>query len=296
MQQALYKIAVSDVERAVHVIDEAINYHRLWFDRLHASIICEDDFTEDILDIYAHTHCEFGQWYYGDVDETIRSFSEYEQIESVHKYMHDHARQIALMKINHKPVRHEDYDPFLANQHRMIDLLVELRDKLIEHQFCFDVLTETVNRKSISLLLEQEFKNALRYDLVYSVAMVDIDHFKQINDTYGHINGDQVLRQTGALLKQSLRDSDCVGRYGGEEFLIILPGTGHERALEVMEHCRQRLAEFEISLQESTLNITCSIGVSQLDERDSSAWQVVRRADDALYLAKERGRNRVVAS
>ncbi len=296
MITSVYHFAPNELDETLKVLNAAITNHRAWFDRLHTSMLCGEPFPEDILNEAAHTQCQFGQWYYGDVSDTIRNFKEFSELEAVHKYMHDHARQLAKLCKQNKPVSVEDYRPFLDNQHHLIDLLNNLHDMLIEHQYCFDALTGAINRKSISLLLEQSFENMRRYGMTYSLAMLDADYFKKVNDQYGHMVGDQVLKNIATYLRKTLRKSDCVGRYGGEEFLIMLPETSLQKAFDVMDQCREGLAKYDMVTTEGTIHISVSIGVAELSKEDEDAWQTVKRADFALYKAKEEGRNCVVKS
>lgn len=296
MNTSVYHFAPHELEDTLKVLNSAIKNHRCWFDKLHTSMLCQQPFPEDILNEAAHTQCQFGKWYYGDVSDSIKAFREFAQLEEAHKYMHDNARHLARLCKDKKRITVEDYQPFLENQHHLIDLLNQLHDMLIEHQYCFDGLTGAVNRKSISLLLEQSFENMRRYDGTYTVAMLDVDHFKKINDAYGHMVGDQALKRLCMFLRSKLRKSDCVGRYGGEEFLIMLPETEQSLAFDVMDECREGLAKEEVIVSGQTIKIEVSIGVSQLASDDEDAWQAVKRADFSLYKAKEQGRNRVMQS
>ncbi|SFM86083.1 GGDEF domain-containing protein [Thermodesulforhabdus norvegica] len=158
----------------------------------------------------------------------------------------------------------------------------------IEELALHDELTGIYNRRAILGYLKEEIERASRYDIPLSVSLADIDHFKSINDTYGHLVGDKILRELAAHIKGCIRSTDRVGRYGGEEFLIILPHTPISRALSCMERCR---SDIEGSLFEG-LRITVSFGIAALrpeDDLDS----LLSRADKALYEAKNRGRNRV---
>lgn len=296
MKRSAYYFDADELDSALDVLNEAIKNHRNWFDRLQTSLLCGASFDMDILDEAAHLHCRFGQWYYGNADDGIKAFMEFRELEQVHQHMHDKARALAKISIKAQPIDPNEYGLFLSNQHYLIDLLIQLREKVIDHRYSLDSLTGAVNRRSISLLLEQEFEQAKRYGKVYAVAMFDMDHFKQVNDTYGHIAGDQVLKQVTQFLQKSLRKSDRVGRYGGEEFLIMLPETSEQQAYHVMELCRDDLASQELVCGDNTISITVSIGVSQIDAEDEDAWLAVKRADVALYRAKTAGRNRVFMS
>lgn len=291
MKRTVYHYSPNEVEAALKVLNLAIENHRRWSDNLHISILCKKPFAKDILHETAHKQCAFGQWYYGEVSESIRSIKEFSELEPVHKYMHDHARLLADEVTREKNIEVEEYQTFLKNQHHLIDLLTRLRDILIQHEHCFDALTGAVNRKSISLLLEQSFENFSRYQHVYSVAMVDVDFFKKINDQYGHVTGDHALKHISVFFRESLRRTDCVGRYGGEEFIILFPETRKELAFDLMDKSRIDLSNKKIMVGSSSIDVTVSIGVTEVMSSDEDAWQAVKRADLALYKAKSSGRN-----
>lgn len=293
MNTTVFHFEPDELEQTLDILNAAIRNHRCWFDKLHTAMLCNLPFPDDILNETAHTRCQFGQWYYGSVSDTIRAFKEYTELEACHRFMHDNARDLANKCRAGEAILAQDYQPFLENQHHLIDLLNKLHDMLIEHQYCFDALTGAINRKSISLLLEQSFESVKRYKHPFSVAMVDADHFKSINDTYGHIVGDQVLKNISMFLRRSLRKTDCVGRYGGEEFIVLMPETEQAVAFKVMDHCRQQLSSQEIDVGKEKISVTVSIGVSCLLPEDDDAWLSVKRADFALYRAKDEGRNRV---
>jgi diguanylate cyclase (GGDEF)-like protein len=129
-----------------------------------------------------------------------------------------------------------------------------------------------------------------------SVLMVDIDHFKQINDEHGHLVGDIVLRDVARVMREALRTVDAVGRYGGEEFMIILPHTPREEAWKTAERLRQKVADhaFTSSRKGAGLHVTVSVGVASYpSEKVDTPSALIRAADEALYRAKEKGRNRV---
>ena len=294
MNQSAYPLAHNELKEVLAVLNLAINNHRIWSDTLHTSIICKQPFPSDILHAQAHTQCEFGQWYYGESSDAMKSFKEFWALESVHQFMHDNARDLANLVNQNEPIPIGIYQKFLSNQHQLIDFLTQFRDILIEHQDCFDALTGAINRKSISLLIDRSFENMRRYSQSYSIAMVDIDNFKSVNDQYGHPVGDQVLKYISTFLKKNIRNSDSVGRYGGEEFLILLPETKLEIAVKVMENIRKNLMNSGFMMDGTSLQVTFSAGVAQVVEEDKDAKTVINRADIALYLAKNSGRNRVI--
>ncbi|MEW5871586.1 MAG: diguanylate cyclase [Chloroflexota bacterium] len=155
-----------------------------------------------------------------------------------------------------------------------------------------DGLTNIYNRRHLLKLADQEYSRARRYHRPLSALMIDIDHFKHVNDTYGHPVGDLALKTLVQCCKQNLRDSDLLGRYGGEEFLVLMPETHHTKALEAAERIRQRVESLKLADERNTISITISIGVATMQENEALSLDIlIRNADDALYTAKAAGRN-----
>lgn len=157
-----------------------------------------------------------------------------------------------------------------------------------------DPLTGLNNRRKFDQRLTEEFERAKRYSHPLTVVMIDIDHFKVVNDSYGHSVGDDVLVAIGNYFKAAMRKSDVVARMGGEEFCLLLPEGGSEASLAFLERIRLDISHMEFSAAASVFNVTCSFGVASLDELIGSKDILLKRADLALYQAKESGRNRIV--
>jgi diguanylate cyclase (GGDEF)-like protein len=176
----------------------------------------------------------------------------------------------------------------------------ELREKnlQLEALSVTDALTGLANRRHLMTKLEQEVQRARRYKTPLSVVMIDIDHFKLVNDTYGHAMGDEVLRNIGKLLKAGVRTTDLAARYGGEELTLVLPHTDLAAALLVADTLRQKFAEQDHTLDGVTIRKTASMGVAARDGQGEvpDAEDLLKHADEALYRAKEGGRNRVEAA
>lgn len=157
----------------------------------------------------------------------------------------------------------------------------------------YDPLTSLYNRRALERQLEKSFKLARRHNYPISLAMADIDHFKKVNDTYGHQVGDIVLKKVAHIYTTNLKTHDIVGRYGGEEFVIILPHTTIDKARDIIERLRKIVAETKI--EQVPTGITSSFGLATLESMDDSKT-LIQKADNLLYKAKELGRNRVVTS
>ncbi len=158
-----------------------------------------------------------------------------------------------------------------------------------------DGLTGLLNRRHLEERLEEQYEHAKRLREPFSVVMCDLDKFKSVNDTYGHQAGDAVLKQLADLLRNEAREIDHVGRYGGEEFMLILPGTVLDAGVTFAERVRQALQDHVFTFEGGTLQRTGSFGVSAWPHpRIGGCDALVKAADDALYVAKETGRNKVV--
>lgn len=176
---------------------------------------------------------------------------------------------------------------------RIIDLQIDLlraREELRERANK-DLLTMLPNRSAISSALERELARCHRDRRTVGVILLDIDHFKKVNDTYGHFAGDAVLRETAARLRHNMRPYDEVGRYGGEEFLVVLPNCDLEAAAHQAERMRQKLHADTMMVDGAEMRVSASFGVTVSDGSERSPDIFVRVADEALYKAKGSGRN-----
>lgn len=189
----------------------------------------------------------------------------------------------------------------LAARVRVHLLLKHLSDELLaanarlEALATTDELTGLFNRRYFEQLLVVEHQRTQRYKTPLSVVLIDVDHFKDVNGTYGHQMGDQVLRNLGSLLKAAVRTTDRAARYGGEEMCILLPHTPLSGAVELAERLRLLVQDAAHTLGGQTIRKTISLGVSCDEGGVENSQQLVKRADEALYAAKHGGRNRVVS-
>jgi len=158
-----------------------------------------------------------------------------------------------------------------------------------------DELTGLLNRRNILRRLDEEQQRAVRLKENLCIMIIDLDHFKRINDTYGHLFGDVVLKSVVAGIRSTVRTYDIVGRIGGEEFLIISPGVPVDEAVGLAERVRKLISELETVNGDQKIVVTVSAGVTALESIDLGIVPMMKRADQALYMAKEQGRNRVVA-
>lgn len=159
-----------------------------------------------------------------------------------------------------------------------------------------DALTELHNKRHLVDCLERELARAVRYNRPLSLVLFDIDHFKQINDTLGHLAGDLTLRELADRLRKEVGEDDLLARYGGEEFAVVLIETGPEQAIELAERLRRAVEEHEFRFEGRTYPVRISLGVATLRSSTTlTSKQFIQQADECLYEAKRQGRNRVVA-
>ena len=187
-------------------------------------------------------------------------------------------------------------DLLAANQqlHQQVDQIEALRERLYE-QAIRDPLTGLFNRRFLTETLERELARARRAKLPLAVVLLDVDHFKQVNDTSGHRAGDQLLRALAGLLTEQTRREDLVCRYGGEEFVVLMPGASLEAALARAEAWRAAVEKLRLSYEGQAVQVTISAGVAAFPQDGAGEDALLRAADEALYQSKASGRNRVTA-
>jgi two-component system, cell cycle response regulator len=195
-----------------------------------------------------------------------------------------------------KPCNQHELEVRLRAGTRILRLQAELMEarEALREQATRDALTGLWNRRSILEILDRELARARREGRPLSLAVSDIDHFKRVNDTYGHLTGDEVLLEVGRRMVASTRSYDSVGRYGGEEFLIVLPGCALENAAVHAERTLTRIGTLPITTPTTEIAVTISVGLTSATlEPGETAQSLIHRADEALYQAKRNGRNRV---
>ncbi len=191
-------------------------------------------------------------------------------------------------------------DDFISKPYNLVEFYARImanvnRGKLVKRlkeESELDYLTKLYNRRTLFKILEHLFSSSVRYKNELSFLMIDIDHFKVVNDTYGHFIGDEVLKEVAELINSSIRQADVAGRFGGEEFCVVMPHTGLENACVAADKLRRAVESRTINIRDLNINITISAGVTSLDFNEKIE-SFIKRADDALYKAKESGRNRV---
>lgn len=237
--------------------------------------------------------------------KSVFSFGNYAFFsQKLHKYLlpmrnpHSSIEYLPLMQQNCTagPIRNEqgeidsifisvqDVTDYVAYEYRLLEL-----SKM-------DYLTSLYNRSHLEKRLAEELERAHRYGNTLSLFMIDIDHFKHINDSRGHLCGDKALRELAFVLQRVMRSMDIISRYGGEEFCCVLPQTKASNAYVLAERLREAVAEKDIEYGGSIFNITISLGIAELNADADTLEKLIKAADDALYMAKHAGRNCVVCA
>ncbi|WP_158516101.1 sensor domain-containing diguanylate cyclase [Syntrophotalea acetylenivorans] len=178
--------------------------------------------------------------------------------------------------------------PFLYNSNLI---------RRLEELAAMDELTGSLNRRFGMKRLQEEFSRAQRFSTSFSLCLIDIDHFKTINDTFGHQAGDEVLRSVTTQMQGDLRSSDFIVRYGGEEFLLVLPGASLADSYEIMERMRRRIEAFQLQFGSYSINFTISSGICSFPSKNiTEPSDMIRAADITMYKAKNSGRNRIMTT
>jgi diguanylate cyclase (GGDEF)-like protein len=280
-------------QEALQQLKQALYSHEQWHKDIIRFVACRLPYDKRDILADAHRQCRFGQWYYSTDSTIVKQAGGFPAIESEHKRMHEFACRLLLSSDRTGAVNPADYDSFSNSVDRlrlqMQSLIAELEDSLYK----LDALTGAENRVGMLTALRQEQALILRDAHCSSIIIMDVDFFKVVNDTYGHVIGDNVLVELVRHTKSILRPYDRIFRYGGEEFLIFLPNTDAGAAVQVAERIREGLEGQTLAHSgDNPIQISASFGVAQMDQR-FHVEDIIERADSALYAAKTAGRNAV---
>ena len=280
------------IEQAIEVLDRAVENHTKWLQTVHESILCGESVDEGITAEDAHKNCKLGMWYYKEESEVFNHYTEFVDLEEPHRIMHNAARE--LLKNLESPDL-DEYRDFIKKQQQVIQQLQHLKDKLVSSFHSFDPLTGAVNRDAFNIIALNEKARIHRENGCCCVILIDIDHFKEVNDRYGHVTGDHALRAFAQMIKSFIRKSDTFCRFGGEEFVLLLTETEIEDAFNLVDKVRQSIEETDFEVGNGlSLQLRFSAGVSQCKPGDEID-DCLEDADQKLYKAKQAGRNQVVS-
>ncbi|MCX7761068.1 MAG: GGDEF domain-containing protein [Hydrogenothermaceae bacterium] len=229
-----------------------------------------------------------------DEVDIIKDMPVYKEIVTTHSKFHEYVNFIILnQKTFTSSQKYLLVKEIESISLKLLYLLNELQIDISQSTSFIDNLTESYNKNVFNLIFFQEVKRAQRYEFPLSIMMIDIDNFKKINDTYGHLVGDEVLKELSRVIRKSIRKTDYLFRFGGEEFLILLPHTSIENAFKVGEKIRKKVEETIFSNEH--LKITVSCGLSEVKNFDNT-YLDIEEADKMLYVSKNSGKNRCTAA
>ena len=281
----------TDILPVLRDLGTGLTNHSRWLKVLHKSLICND--TPDINDLSATAHqkCHFGQWYYSVSEPQFKEIPHFGEVGELHKKVHEKARKLLVTKQEGQHISSESYDRFIDTANEFRVAVQDLQFSMISKICAVDHLTGVWNRHAMSYMLSKEHERARRTGNACSVAIMDFDGFKKINDKHGHIVGDNVLKAVMAYITGCMRKYDVIFRFGGDEFLLLLPETDIKHASQLLERLRTDIKEIPININEyEEIKISVSIGVSLMDG-NSAKEESIDLADQALMDAKMRGRD-----
>ncbi|MES9869866.1 MAG: diguanylate cyclase [Sedimenticola sp.] len=276
-------------------LDKAIIQHFVWIDQTHKLLICSDEEVQTgYLEEDAHLRCEFGRWFYDSGRDKLTEYPALDKIEKLHKDLHLQARFLIETHNRGKGISSKDFSDFTDSSLSFKIELNNLQFSIVNQICSVDHLTGIWNRQSMIYRLNQEYERVVRTGSGCVICMIDIDHFKEVNDRFGHLVGDMVLKRVTEICKDQLRKYDSIYRYGGEEFLLCLPDTRLENASPLMERLRQTIADTDMGIDEQPdFRIRASFGATEMTKEKGPA-DAISEADHALLTAKAKGRNQVV--
>jgi diguanylate cyclase (GGDEF)-like protein len=282
-----------EIQRLTEELEVIIAAHLAWFKNINRVLVYghfvqQVDLAED-----AHLRSPFGQWYYGQNPHPLEESQDFTDLGALQQAMHNAAREALKDVKEQRQPRPEVYDRCIDLALRLNTSLRRMQLEIIGELLSTDSLTGCASRRGMLGKLREEQERALRIQRPCCICLLDYDRFKRINDELGHPAGDAVLRQGMKFVASALRKYDSVYRYGGEEFLICLPGTPIKDASLVVERIREGLERLPIRLPSGELHsVTASFGLAEMVPA-RPVEEAIANADMALLRAKEQGRNRV---
>ena len=291
VQDLMLNLDQQELEEAVEELGAAAESQEQWYADLNRVLICHLEPNARDLSDQSHHLCTFGAWLDVYGNEQIRQQPLFESISHDHKLLHQLATRLLTKMSQGKKITTAEYEALYEIEKRLRHQLRALSEELKEKVSNIDSLTGLYNRTEMlsQLIRQQELVNRGVYDV--SIALMDIDHFKTINDTYGHLVGDKLLSELARHLSQSVRIYDNVFRYGGDEFLILLPDASLQDAHAILSRLHKDIGVFEVEdTSGQDISATTSFGISSL-RPEMDFERAIQIADQGLYQAKQAGRN-----
>jgi diguanylate cyclase len=292
----MFRMDTAGLRTTLQQLQQATHDHAEWHEHLIRTIICRLPCNPDDLAGNAHQICRFGQWYYAEVSADLRRQTMFAAMEAEHERMHGIAATLLRAAAGDISIDRADYDELIAVNGRLCLELDSLTHEVQDILRSCDALTGAYGRRRLLPELREWRELARRNVQQCCIAFMDLDHLKEINDIHGHTVGDQVLAGAVRYVTGHLRLYDKVFRYGGDEFLVSLPGTDLPNGQHLIERVREGfgLEPFVVTADGRPIHATASFGIALLDP-DISVEESIDRADRALLMAKTAGRDRAIS-
>jgi len=292
-EQVFPPLAVADAEGIVDDLERGLEAHYAWSRRFSAMLVCRTRPRQTDLAVDGHARDEFGRWYRDERHDHLKDHPDFPPLGPLHQQLHAEARQLAQMVAKGEKIAPAKYRGYQQTVNRFRKRLTAILDEARELLRFSDPLTGIATRFAMLPQLDQERERVARTGEPSSIGLLDLDRFKEVNDTHGHNAGDTVLHEVAQYLLKNVRRYDQVCRYGGEEFVILLPGTDPRKAKQVLDRLRRGLKRKKIDVGDGEIiSVTASFGIASLDPSDP-LMASIDHADQAMYEAKQAGRNRV---
>ncbi|QMT59840.1 diguanylate cyclase [Legionella sp. PC997] len=280
-----------ELQDFIFQFEQALYNHHQWYNLIIRSLICR--LPPDLHDMStsAHKECQFGQWYYQTASKRLNQHPGFIALGEEHLQMHRAAATLLVAISKGNPVSPHDYDIFSNTMEKLHLEISAMQRELSELLYNRDPLTGSINRNNMLPILREQQELVNRQIQLCSLVMVDLDHFKEINDKYGLAAGDSVLASVCRFIMENMRPYDKIFRVGGDEFLLCYQNTNTDLALEITERIRIGISSLKINIDNlKTIHLTASFGISHL-KTGITIEESIKNADQALYKAKKEGRN-----
>ena len=293
MPESVAEGGMADAERDILAeLEKALGEHIALILRWNRKLMFPDSPHPSEMDDDEHD-CDFGAWYELNRNNRLIDQPAMHALAATHQQLHDSAKRLLSARAVDGEIDSAEFDMMALRAESFFAQLRRLERAFRTARSDVDPLTGTYNRQTMMGDLNSERERAIRTQVPTAIALVDLDHFKSVNDTYGHQAGDLVLQSVAGILQSHVRPFDKVYRYGGEEFLICLPNADMKQCARVLERLRRVIEASQVAISDSTtLPVSASIGAAPMT-KSRTIEQIIEKADRALYAAKEGGRNRV---
>ena len=292
-KQAFPLLNTEEAEEIVSELGRALDAHRDWTGKFRTMLVCRTKPKADDLDDQSPKRTVFGRWYFGKVNPHLHDHPGFPVIGKDSEHMHHMARDLARLIRDDTDIKPSQYKAFVKSVDRFRLDLRQLLSEAWDFLRYNDPLTGVMTRTAMQSRLEEERERVRRGGQTCCVGIMDLDHFKDVNDSHGHQAGDMVLQAVAGYVIENLRRYDQVFRYGGEEFVFLVPNSTLAQAKGVLDRLRRGVKRQTVKIGGGkSLHVSASFGVAELLP-DIPANDSIDYADQALYAAKNAGRNRV---